>query len=155
MYNHAPKDYTCPICLAVQGIESEETMIKQDDTVYRDDLVMAAISSKFIKNNPGHVIVFPMKHYENIFDLPEEEANRIMKVAKEIALAMKKIRQCDGVVLQQNNEPAAGQHAFHYHMHVIPRFDGDDFHEHSMHARVSGPEERMPFSTALKEYFSQ
>ena len=154
MYNHAPSDYKCPICLAVQGIESEGTMMRQDDIVYRDDVVMAAISSKFFKNNPGHVIVFPMKHYENIFDLPEEEANSIMKVAKEITLAMKEIRQCDGVVLQQNNEPAAGQHAFHYHMHVIPRFDGDDFFEHSMHAYVSDSDERKPFSAALKEYFS-
>lgn len=150
MYNHAPVDYKCPICLAVQGIESEETMMKQDDIVYRDDLVVAAISSKFIEGNPGHVIVFPAKHYENIFEIPEEEANRVMRVAKQIATAMKKVRKCDGIILQQNNEPAAGQHAFHFHMHVIPRFEGDNYHEHSMRARVSDPSERKVFSVELK-----
>lgn len=81
MYNHAPKDYKCPICLAVEGIESGDTMMKQDDIFYRDDLVMAVINSKFVGNNPGHAIVVPLKHYENLYELPEKEANQIMKVA--------------------------------------------------------------------------
>ena len=73
MYNHAPQEYKCPICLAIEGIESEDTMMKQDDIFYRDDLVMAVINSKFVGNNPGHAIVVPLKHYENLYELPEME----------------------------------------------------------------------------------
>jgi histidine triad (HIT) family protein len=96
MYNHDPENYKCPICITINGIENEDTMIKQDDIVYRDDIVMAFISSKFVGNNPGHVLVAPIKHYENLYDLPEEEVNRIMKIAKKMAFAIKKVRNCDG-----------------------------------------------------------
>ena len=153
MYNHAPQDYKCPICLAVKGIEREDTMMKQDDIFYRDDLVMAVINSKFVGNNPGHVIVVPLKHYENLYELPEKEANQIMKVSKEVALAMKEARKSDGVMIQQNNEPASGQHAFHYHMHIFPRFNDDHFLENQSNVKVADPKEREPFSSAMKEYF--
>ncbi len=155
MYNHVPKDYKCPICLAVNGIESEDTMMKQDDIFYRDDLVMAVINSKFIDSNPGHAIVVPLKHYENIYDLPQKEANQIMKVAREVALAMKKIRRCDGIMILQNNEPASNQHAFHYHMHVFPRFDNDDIHKNMSNVRVTSPEERKPYASPMREYFDK
>ncbi len=155
MYNHAPENYKCPICLAVEGIESKDTMMKQNDIFYRDELVMAAINSKFIGNNPGHVIVVPLKHYENLYELPETEANQIMKVARGVAVAMKVVRKWEGVMIQQNNEPASGQHAFHYHMHIFPRFNNDFLHENMSKVTVALPEERKPFSSEMKQYFSK
>ena len=155
MYKHAPKNYKCPICLAVEGIENKDTMIKQDDIFYRDNLAMALINSKFVGNDLGHTIVVPLKHFENIYDLPEKQANQIMKIAKKVAIAMKKVRSCDGVMIQQNNEPASGQHAFHYHIHIFPRFNADHFIENISNVRVADPEERKPFSLAMKEYFSK
>ena len=125
MFNHAPKGYICPICLAVQGIESEHTMARQADIVHRDDLVVAYVNSFYISTNRGHVIVVPTAHFENLYDLPPEYAHRIMDVSREIALAMKAAYRCDGIWIAQNNEPASGQHAFHYHMHIVPRYDGD------------------------------
>lgn len=153
MYNHAPENYKCPICLAVAGIENEDTMIKQDDIFYRDDLVMALINSKFVGDNPGHAIVVPVRHYENIYDLPEKEAFQIMKTAKAIAIAMKKTRKCDGIMIQQNNEPASGQHAFHYHMHIFPRFNNDGLLNKMDDTRVSESEERRSFAAALRKHF--
>lgn len=155
MYNHAPENYKCPICLAVEGVESKDTMMKQDDIFYRDDLVMAVINSKFIGNNPGHVIVVPLKHYENLYELPEKEAGQIMKIAREVALAMKEVRRCEGVMIQQNNEPASGQHAFHYHMHVFPRFNNDNLHENMSKVRVATAEEKMSFSSEMRKFFSK
>lgn len=155
MYNHAPENYVCPICLAVEGIENDQTMIRQADIFYRDELVMALVNSKFVGNNPGHAIVVPLKHFENLYDLPDAEANQIMKIAKMTARAMKAVRQCDGVMIQQNNEPASGQHAFHYHMHVFPRFDGDDFANASLNVRVPEPDERVAYAGALREYFEK
>ncbi len=155
MYNHTPQGYNCPICLGINGIESPETMIMQNDIFYRDELVMALLNSKFVGNNPGHAIVVPIKHYENLYDLPEEVGNRIMKIAKQVALAIKHTRECEGIMIQQNNEPASGQHAFHYHMHVFPRFTDDKLWENQSNARVSNPEERKQYSAALKKYFNK
>jgi len=56
-------------------------------------------------------------------------------------------------MIQQNNEPASGQHAFHYHMHIFPRFENDHFSENQSNVRVSDPEERKPFSSDMKKYF--
>lgn len=155
MHNHAPKDYVCPICLAINGIESEATMMLQDDIVYRDDLVMAVINSKFVGKNPGHVIVVPLKHYENIYDLPQQEAAQIIKVAQKVAVALKSVRKCDGVMIQQNNEPASGQHAFHFHMHLFPRFTDDEFIKNSATVWVATAEERHPYAQALRDYFEK
>lgn len=155
MFNHAPKDYICPICLGVKGVENEKTMIMQEDFFYRDKLVSALINSKFVGNNPGHVIIVPNGHFENIFDLPEKEASRIIQLAKLISLALKDVRKCDGIMLQQNNEPASGQHAFHFHLHIFPRFNGDEMDQNLKNVRVSTPEERLPYSNSLKEYFAK
>jgi histidine triad (HIT) family protein len=103
MYNHAPKDYICPICLAIQGVESEQTMAKQADIVYRDKYALAYINSKFVGNNPGHVIVVPTAHFENLYELPSEYAHAIMDVAQKIAIAFKAVRKSDGVWIEQNN----------------------------------------------------
>ena len=46
-------------------------------------------------------------------------------MAKKVALKMKDKLHCDGVNLVQNNEETAGQTVFHFHMHVIPRYNGD------------------------------
>ena len=152
MYNHAPPDYQCVLCLPAQGIESEVTMMKQVDIFYKDDLVMAAVNSKFIDTNPGHVIIFPINHYENIYDMPDEISARVAKVAKQVAVALKKTRQCDGITTQQNNEPASGQHAFHYHFHLFPRFTSDKLYSGSP-VHVATPKERLPYAEALRSYF--
>ena len=154
MYNHAPENYACPICLAVQGIEDERTWIVQNDIFYRDDLVMGFISSKSIKGNEGHPLIVPIEHAENLYDLPDELGARILSVAKKVALALKELRSCDGVTLVQNNEPAGDQHAFHLHLHVVPRFTGDRFREESWKAERSRAEDRAEYAQQLRTYFS-
>ena len=128
MYTHAPKDYECPICLAVQGIENDITWIVQNDIFYRDDLVMGFIGSKFIKGNEGHPILVLLQHYENIYELPAKYGHAIFDLTQKVSRALKEIRQCDGLTIFQNNEPAGNQHAWHYHVHVVPRFENDNFH---------------------------
>lgn len=150
MYNHAPADYPCPICLAVQGIENDDTWIKQADIFYRDELVMGFISSKSIKGNEGHAVIVPLQHIENVYDLPEEFGSRIFAIAKRTAIAIKKNRMCDGINIAQFNEPAGDQHAFHYHLHVMPRFHNDHFHENLWTARRSDPEARVAYAEALR-----
>ena len=152
---HAPKDYVCPICVALRGEENDDTWIMQRDIVYKDDLVTAFIGSKFIKGNEGHPIVVPNEHFENIYDLPEKYGRRVFDVSKVVASAVKAVRECDGIGIVQNNEPAGGQHAFHYHLHVFPRFDGDTFHDEVLNAYKSLPEDRIEYADALRKYLSE
>lgn len=150
MYNHAPKNYICPICLGIDGIESKNTLIKQSDIVYKDDLVTALINSFFIKNNPGHIIIVPNKHFENIYDLPLKYSQRIFEVAQKLAIIIKKTYKCDGITTLQNNEPAGNQHAFHYHLHIFPRYINDDLHQNMMNKKSTTQEERKIYADKIK-----
>lgn len=155
MYKHAPDDYICPLCLTAKGIENENTMAKTGDIFYQDELVYAMINSKFFSHNPGHVIVVPNDHYENIYDIPKTIAHRVFDVAQQVAIAMKEVRNCEGVTTIQNNEPASAQHAFHFHFHIIPRFERDMFYEDISHAYISGPEKRLSYANDLRKYFEK
>ena len=73
----------------------------------------------------GHALILPKDHYSNLYELPEEVAAEALKLAKKVALKMKERLHCDGVNLVQNNEEAAGQTVFHFHMHLIPRYNDD------------------------------
>ena len=151
MFNHAPKNYTCPICLGIQGVESEDTLLKQADLVYKDDLVSVFINSFWIGTVEGHVIVVPNEHYENVYELPNEVVHRVSEIVKKMSLALKEAYKCDGVTTRQNNEPAGNQHAFHYHHHVFPRYDGDDFNINlTKKSILSEPKERIKYVIKLK-----
>ena len=150
MYNHAPQDYVCPICLGIQGIENDQTLIKKEDVVYKDEQVTAFINSFWIKNNPGHVIIVPNTHYENIYDLPDELGMHIQTIAKKVALVMKKVYKCDGITTLQNNEPAGGQHAFHYHFHIFPRYNNDNLHANMVDKNLADPAQRTRYASRLR-----
>jgi len=151
MFNHAPVNYICPICVALEGIENSDTLIKRSDIVYQNNLVTALISSFFIGNNPGHVIIVPNKHFENIFSLPEDYASEIQKVAAEIAKALKTSYKAEGITTMQNNEPAGDQHAFHYHLHIFPRYKNDELHKNILDKKSTTPEERKLYADRIKE----
>lgn len=152
MFNYAPKEYQCPICLGVEGKENKDTMLKQSDLVYKDGLVSVFINSFFIQGNEGHLIVVPNKHFENLYELDSKSGHRIMDVSKKVALAMKKGYKCDGVTIRQNNEPASGQHAFHYHMHIFPRYKNDNFEVNVSKKRETTPQERRPYLDKIKKF---
>ncbi len=151
MYNHAPTDYKCPICLGVQGIENEDTMLKQSDLVYRDDKTSVFINSFFINGNEGHLIVVPNKHIENIYDLDAESGHAIIDTVQKMSVVLKKAYNCQGITLRQNNEPAGDQHAFHFHLHIFPRYDGDKFNTEGGNKRASTLEERQQYIQKIKD----
>ena len=74
----------------------------------------------------GHALILPKSHYENLYELPEELAGDAMVLAKKVITEMKEVLKCDGYNVVQNNGEAAGQTVFHFHMHLIPRRDGDN-----------------------------
>lgn len=149
--SNAPEGYECPICLGLQGSDSPKTLIQSTDVVYKDDLVSALINTFFLGENSGHVMVVPNEHFENIYTLPAEVGHRVFDVAKQIAVAMKEAYKCDGITTRNNNEPAGDQHAFHFHLQIVPRYDGDSYNTvHPSDKRLATPEERMTYADKLK-----
>lgn len=75
----------------------------------------------------GHCLVLPKEHYANVFEIPEDVLGRAYGVAKMMAAKLTEVTGCDGVNILQNNGEAAGQTVFHFHIHVIPRWnDGNE-----------------------------
>lgn len=153
MYNHEPNNYICPFCLVVQGVENEHVLTNQCDIVYKDKYVTAFIGAGWWKNNKGHVIVIPNDHYENIYDLPDEVSARIHKVEKQVAIAFKKVYKCDGVSSRQHNEPCGDQDVWHYHLHVFPRYKGDNLY--LTKRELSESEDRIAYAEKLRKYFKE
>jgi histidine triad (HIT) family protein len=153
MHNHAPADYVCPFCLLIQGIENEHVHSVQSDILCRDESVIAFIGSQQWPNNHGNVILAPNRHFENIYDLPVHYAGSIHRLARRLAIAMKAVYQCDGVSTRQHNEPAGSQDVWHYHMHVTPRYEGDQFY---VTRRAFMPaEERARHAQKLRRYLTE
>ena len=148
--SHASPDYICPICVGLREEINDNTLIRPSDIVYRDERVTVLINSFFMGKNAGHVIIVPNEHIENIYELPEELGHHIFSVAKKCALAIRTAYDADGITLKQNNEPAGDQHAFHFHLHVFPRYDDDGFTAiQPSQKRLAPPEERQLYAEKL------
>lgn len=93
------------------------------NTVYEDDLFRVFMDAS--PATKGHCLIVPKNHYANLFELGEEETNKLLALAKKVATHLKDKLGADGINLVQNNGEIAGQTVFHFHLHVIPRFEGD------------------------------
>jgi histidine triad (HIT) family protein len=76
--------------------------------------------------HPGHGLVIVKPHVENIYSLDDTLAAAVFQATTRLAKAVKAATGCDGVTLFQANEVAGGQTVFHFHIHVLPRFKGDE-----------------------------
>ena len=69
MFNHEPQKYECPFCVFVAGGETAHN--KRGDIIYETKDVVAFVSPKMWKNNPGNVLVIPRQHSENVYDIED------------------------------------------------------------------------------------
>ena len=93
-------------------------------TIYEDEDFRV-----FLDLNPaarGHALIVPKEHYADLFELDEELCKKAMVLAKRLVVKMKAVLGSDGFNLMQNNGEAAGQTVFHLHIHLIPRYEGDN-----------------------------
>lgn len=74
----------------------------------------------------GHALILPKGHYRDICEMPDELLGKAMALAKRMAEKMMRDLPCDGVNIVQNNGSSAGQTVFHFHIHLIPRREGDN-----------------------------
>lgn len=92
--------------------------------VYEDGDLLVFLDIK--PASKGHCLVIPKKHAENIFDISEENLQKISVVAKKISQKITEKLAADGVRISQSNGRVAGQEVMHYHLHIIPRYEGDE-----------------------------
>lgn len=109
-------DNTCIFCKINNGEIPSSTIYEDDDFKVILDISPAS---------KGHAVILPKNHAANIFELPDDDAEKIFKVARKCAAAMTKVLQCDGINILQNNGECAGQTVFHLHVHLIPRYEND------------------------------
>lgn len=154
-YTHQPADYRCPFCRVVAGESLDAPYTQQADVVYRDGTVTAFISSAWWPANPGHLLVVPDAHYENVYAIPDETLAAVQIVGKRLALALREVYGCAGTSFRQHNEPGGDQEVWHYHLHVFPRNVGDELYARTYERRTTTPAEREPYARRLRDYLAR
>lgn len=109
----------CIFCKLANGIIPTNSIYEDEDF---NVILDAAPATK------GHALILPKEHADNLYELPEETAAKVMLLAKKLATHMTEKLGCDGFNLVQNNGTVAGQTVFHFHMHLIPRYKEDGQH---------------------------
>lgn len=92
-------------------------------TIYEDE-EFKAILDRFPANE-GHVLILPKEHSANIFEIDPQLAGRLFTLATKIAREMKRILGFEHMNVMQNNGTVAGQTVYHFHLHLIPRYEND------------------------------
>ena len=110
------KDENCIFCKIAAGEIPSKTLYEDEEFRVILDLGPA---------NKGHALILPKDHYADLFALPEEKAEKVIRLAKKMGTQIKDALHADGLNLVQNNGECAGQTVFHFHMHIIPRFKND------------------------------
>lgn len=94
------------------------------DKIYEDDLVLSTLDIKPV--SPGHTLIIPKEHFNTILDLPEELLCEVMKRVHKIAKVVIKAVNASGFNMIVNSGRTAEQLIDHVHVHIIPRFKGDN-----------------------------
>ncbi|MCR5468690.1 MAG: HIT family protein [Lachnospiraceae bacterium] len=106
----------CIFCKLANGVIPTNSIYEDDDFKV---ILDASPATK------GHALILPKEHYDDMYALPEEKAASVIKLAKKLMTHMTNVLKCDGFNIVQNNGTAAGQTVFHFHMHLIPRYNDD------------------------------
>lgn len=110
------RNENCIFCKIIGGEILSVKLYEDEDFVIVLDVGPASL---------GHALILPKEHYANVFEMPEELLAKCVSLAKVWGEKLVKALNADGLNLVQNNGTAAGQTVFHYHLHMIPRYDGD------------------------------
>ena len=111
------RDDKCIFCKIAAGEIPSATLYEDKDFRVIMDVSPAS---------KGHALILPKEHYANLYELDDELAAKVLVLAKKMITKLKDIVGCDGYNVLQNNGTAAGQTVFHFHMHLIPRYENDN-----------------------------
>ena len=107
----------CIFCKIANGEIPSNTVYEDEDFRALLDMGPAA---------KGHTLLLPKEHADNLFELPDETAEKALKVAKSIGKKLISKLGADGMNIVQNNGEIAGQTVLHFHIHIIPRYKDDN-----------------------------
>ena len=111
------KDDNCIFCKLANGVIPTNKIYEDDDfTVILD----ASPATK------GHALILPKEHFANLYEIDDQTAAKVLPLAKKMAKHMTDVLKCDGFNVLQNNGETAGQTVFHFHIHLIPRYKGEE-----------------------------
>ncbi len=110
------KDSNCIFCKIANGEIPSATL-------FEDEMVRVILDIS--PASKGHALILPKDHYANLYEIDEEVAKHVIVTAKRQAIKMKEALGVEGINIVQNNGEIAGQTVFHYHMHIVPRYEGD------------------------------
>lgn len=109
-----------PDCIFCKIVAGDIPCLK----LYEDDATIA-----FMDINPaneGHALAVIKAHHENVYEIPDELVAACARTAKKVATAVRDALAPDGINLAQANGPGAAQSVPHFHMHILPRREGDE-----------------------------
>ena len=109
------KDCNCIFCKIANGEIPSSTVYEDED--FRVILDLGPASK-------GHALILPKEHFKDVTELDPKIAAKVLPLGAKLGTAMKKSLGCAGFNLVQNNGEAAGQTVMHFHMHVLPRYEG-------------------------------
>ena len=104
----------CIFCKIIKGDIPSKT-IHEDENIK----VIMDVNPK----SNGHLLVLPKEHYENLFTIDKDVLDKMYSYIKDAYPKLKEKLSCDGLTIVQNNE--YGQDVKHFHIHLIPRYDGE------------------------------
>jgi histidine triad (HIT) family protein len=110
-------DPSCPFCRIVLGADAAHVVYQDVDSI------------AFLDRSPaarGHTLVVPRDHARNLFDIEPSSAGTLLSSAVQVARLIQRSLRPDGLTMLQANERAGGQTVFHVHLHLVPRWNGDD-----------------------------
>src|SRR5688572_12520494 len=136
---------SCIFCSIIAGQEAGAQ-------VYRDHNFLAIMDKYPI--NPGHTLVMPTKHYENLLQMPPVEVGRLYALVPAVAKAVVSAVKADGFNVGQNNGIAANQIVPHVHVHVVPRFNDDSPDGKWPSRKVARNDEIVKIAQKIKEAIS-
>lgn len=110
------KNQDCIFCKIANGEIPSATLYEDED--FRVILDLGPASK-------GHALILPKEHFADLYELSDEAASKALVLAKKIAAKLTEILKCDGFNIVQNNGTCAGQTVFHFHIHLIPRYEND------------------------------
>lgn len=106
--------------------------------VYEDDRVLVFMD--LFPVTDGHTLIVTKEHFENLFEAAEDSLQAVVSTSRRIARAIQAALEPDGLMVFQLNGRAAGQSVFHYHMHLMPRNQGEPL---ALHTRERGDPARL------------
>lgn len=111
------KDESCIFCKIANGEIPSRTLYEDEEFRVILDLAPAT---------KGHALILPKNHFRNLYEIDDDTASKVLPLAKKMVTIMTKKLGCDGFNVIQNNNEIAGQTVFHFHMHLIPRYNDDN-----------------------------